>query len=150
MRFSFSNTDFDTIAHVLGTTAKHEGEMVRFDVIDPNSGRKLILEIHPALEMPSGLSKDGYNFIAVSAINSVMQLHNCTGMVASAEMGEVIFFAKQNGMTNGLVVERGAGCSLYANIEDRLLSTDFTQLPPEVMMCSVALSMTEDLFNDLP
>jgi hypothetical protein len=31
----------------------------------------------------------------------------------------------------------------------RLLSTDFTQLPPELIMSSVALSVTEDLFGDL-
>ena len=62
---------------------------------------------------------------------------------------EVIFFAKQGGKTCGLVVEREAGSSLYANVDDRLLSTDFTRLPPEMIMSSVALSMTDSLFNDL-
>lgn len=148
MSFVFSDSDFEKIAEVLGTEAKYEGNVVRFDLADAATKRKLIVEIYPTLEMPDHLAEENYNLISISAINSVLQLHNCTGMIASQEMGEVIFFAKQQGMTNGLVVERGAGCSLYANIEDRLLSTDFTRLPAEVMMCSVALSMTEDLFDD--
>jgi len=86
--------------------------------------------------------------ISTYAANSFLQLHGCTGFIASEELGEVIFFAKQRGSTNGLVIEREAGCSLYASVDDRLLSADFTQLPPEVMMSSVALSMTETLFND--
>jgi len=51
-------------------------------------------------------------------------------------------------VTNGLVIEREAACSLYANVANRLLSTDFTQLPSELVMSSVALSMSETLFND--
>ena len=39
---------------------------------------------------------------------------------------------------------------VYGNVDDRLLKTDFTQLPSEIMMSSVALSMTESLFGDLP
>ena len=83
------------------------------------------------------------------AASSFLQLQGCTGFIASQELGEVIFFARQGGVTNGLVVEREAGCSLYANVDDRLLSTDFTQLPPEMIMSSVALSMTESIFSDL-
>jgi len=61
----------------------------------------------------------------------------------------VIFVAKTGTAANGLVIEREAGCSLYANVDTRLFSTDFTQLPPELIMSSVALSVTEELFDDL-
>lgn len=69
--------------------------------------------------------------------------------MASQELGEVIFFGRQQGFGSGLVVEREVGCSLYANVHERLLSADFMQLPPEMVMSSVALSMSETLFNDL-
>jgi hypothetical protein len=68
-------------------------------------------------------------------------------MMASEELGEVIFFARQNDRVNGLVVERMAGCSLYANVSEKLLSADFTKLPGEIMMSAVALSMSEPLFE---
>ena len=82
-------------------------------------------------------------------MNSFLQLHGVTGILASAELGEVIFFARRTGTTSGLVVEKAAGCSLYANVNDQLLASDFTKLPAEVMMSAVALSMSETLFGDL-
>lgn len=144
MAFRFTPEDFEKIAQALGVSARTEGNMTRFELKDADTGRKLALEIHPDIQVPDA---DAMSLVSVYAANSFLQLQSCTGYVASEDLGEVIFFAKQNGTTNGLVVERGAGCSLYANVDDRLLSADFARLPSEVMMCSVALSMTEDLFS---
>lgn len=148
MPFSFSSDDFKRIAEVLGEPAIHDGSLVRFSLEDEETGRKLALEIHRDITLPPDLGESPATLVSVYATNSFLQLHGCTGYIASEELGEVIFFARQRGSTNGLVVERGAGCSLYASVDDRLLSADFTRLPPEVMMSSVALSMTETLFND--
>jgi len=146
MSFSFSTSDYSKIGQALGVEPKHEGQMVRFELKEPVSGRKLALEIQPEVAVPN---TENLTLVTVFASNAFLQLQGCTGFIASEELGEVIFFAKRSGATNGLVVEKGAGCSLYANVEDALLNADFTQLPAEVMMSSVALSMTEDLFNDL-
>jgi hypothetical protein len=149
MGFSFSEADFERIRSTLGAILKTERKLARFTLFDEDSGRKLELEIHTALGLPESMQDRPANLVSVYATNSFLQLHGCTGYIASEELGEVIFFGKQGGSTNGLVVERGAGTSLYANVDSRMLSTDFTQLPPEVMMSSVALSMTETLFNDM-
>lgn len=150
MAFSFSDSDLERIAAVLGVPARRDGAVVRYELQDETSGRSISLEITSALALPEGLLKDQPpNLVSVYAASSFLQLQGCTGFIASQELGEVIFFARRGGLTNGLVIEREAGCSLYANVDDRLLSTDFTQLPPELIMSSVALSMTETLFNDL-
>ena len=148
MPFAFSNDDLKRIAAVLGVPDIQDGELVRFGLEDDQSGRKLALEINRDISLPPEFGESPVTIVSVYAMNAFLQLHGCTGYIASEELGEVIFFARQRGSTNGLVVERGAGCSLYASVDDRLLSADFTQLPPEVMMSSVALSMTETLFND--
>lgn len=150
MAFSFSDADLERIASVLGVAPQTEGKLVRFDLTDETSGRQLTLEVLPQLQL-SGDTAEGQpsNLISVYAASSFLQLQGCTGYIASKELGEVIFFAKRDGTTNGLVIEREAGCSLYANVDNELLSTDFTQLPPELIMSSVALSMTESLFGDL-
>ena len=148
MPFVFSVDDLKRISSVLGVPEIHDGELVRFGLKDEQSGRKLALEISRDISLPPELGESPVTLVSVYATNAFLQLHGCTGYIASSELGEVIFFARQRGSTNGLVVERGAGCSLYASVDDRLLSADFTQLPPEVMMSSVALSMTETLFND--
>lgn len=150
MPFAFSDEDFDRIGTVLGVAPKHENQLVRYELEDASSGRRLSLEITREVELPDGVSEDlPGNLVSIYAASSFLQLHGCTGFIASQELGEVIFFARRGGVANGLVVERQAGCSLYANVDQRLLSADFTQLPPELVMSSVALSMTETLFDDL-
>lgn len=150
MAFSFSEADVNRIASVLDVTPKYDGALVRFELFDENSGRNLVLEILSDLELPENLAADQkVILVSVYAASSFLQLQGCTGYLASQELGEVIFFAKRGGVTSGLVIEREAGCSLFANVDDRLLSADFTQLPPEMVMSSVSLSMTESLFNDL-
>ena len=80
--------------------------------------------------------------------NSHLQLHNCTGFVISEELGEVTFVAEQSGTISGLVVEKGASCSLYAGLDRSLISSDFTKLGVEVMLSGVALSLAEDILGD--
>ena len=151
MPFTFSDDDFDRLAAAFGVEPKRDGPVVRFELRDEESGRRLVLEVQPTVALPSGLVGDGpTGLVSVYGMNAFLQLQGCTGYIASEEMGEAIFFARKHDTTNGLVVERGAGCSLYANVDDRLLKADFTQLPSEIMMSSVALSMSETLFDDLP
>lgn len=150
MSFSFSDENFDRIGKVLGAAPKREKSLVRYELADQASGRRLSLEITPSLALPEGVRDDQPgNLVSVYAASSFLQLQGCTGFIASQELGEVIFFARREGVTNGLVIEREAGSSLYANVDARLLSADFTQLPSELVMSSVALSMTETLFDDL-
>lgn len=150
MAFSFSEADIERIAAVLDTSPQHENGLVRFELHDEESGRRISVEIQTRLDLPQHLAQNGASsLISVYASSSFLQLQRCTGFIASEELGEVIFFARQGGATNGLVVEREAGCSLYANVDDRLLSADFAQLPSELIMSSVALSMTEDIFDSL-
>lgn len=149
MDSTFSDADIDRIAEVLGVPLKQEGEVFRFKLHDETSGRRITLEITRGLILPETVADEmPGNLVSIMAPCSLLQLQGCTGFIASQELGEVIFFARRAGVTNGLVVEREAGCSLYANFDQRLLSTDFTQLPPELIMSTVALSMTETLFND--
>jgi len=151
MDSTFTEADIKKIETVLDVESTREGTLIRFALRDEESGRKLALEIRDAIELPEQLSDRPGNLVSVYASNAFLQLHGCRGYIASEELGEVIFYAKDNGLTHGLVIERGAGCSLYSNVDDRLLSADFTQLPPEVMMSSVVLSMTGDdgWFDDL-
>lgn len=149
MPFSFSDADLARIGAVLGVEPRHEGDTARYELADPESGRRLTLQVRRALPVPAGLEDQPDNLLTVYAPSSFLQLPGCTGFIASEELGEVIFFAKRDATVNGLVVESAAGCSLYANVDERLLSTDFTKLPPELTMMSLALSLAESLFDHI-
>ena len=109
MPFEFSNDDLKRISSVLGVPDVHDQDLIRFSLEDKKSGRKLALEIHRGIILPPELGESPATLVSVYAANSFLQLHGCTGFIASEELGEVIFFARQRGSTNGLVVERGAG-----------------------------------------
>jgi hypothetical protein len=149
MSFSFTDADIERIETVLGVKAKTDASLARFELADKSSGRRITLEIHRDVKTKGLTSGGSTTLVSVYAASSFLQLQGCTGFWGSQDLGEVIFVARSGETANGLVVEREAGCSLYANVDTNLLSTDFTQLAPELIMSSLALSVTEDLFGDL-
>lgn len=138
-QFQFKEKDFLTISEVLRVKVQRHRNFYRYELFDRKSRRKLALEIYP--EMKYGRSRS--NLVSVYTINSHLQLHQCTGYLASELLGEVTFYSESNGKISGLIVEREAGCSLYANVDRSVLSGDFTRFGPEVMLSSIALSLTE-------
>lgn len=150
MDFAFKDEDYQLIADVLHAEARHDGNNVRFKLTDAESGRSIQLEISTQLSFPDSIKGEiPDNLVTVMTRSSLLQLQGCTGFITSAELGEVIFFARRGGITNGMVVERHAGCSLYANFDNHLLSSDLTAISPELVMSTVALSLTETFFDDL-
>ncbi len=139
MSFEFKPKDIESIGSVLQTKPVKQGNFYRFDLFDVKSKRKLAIEIYPSLK----IGKRKGNLISVYTINSHLQLHQCTGYLASDLLGEVTFYSEADGKLSGLIVEREAGCSLYANVDKSVLSGDFTRLGPEVMLSSIALSLAE-------
>jgi hypothetical protein len=143
----FSQQDIKKIATVLGVEAKLKGNNYRFVLENPEAGRRLSIEIYPEIALGKGGKKRG-NLISVYTPTSHLQLHFCTGFVVSKILGEVTFVAEHRGKISGLIIEKEAGCSLFANVDAEVLSGDFTNLGPEVMLTGIALSLTESLLPD--
>lgn len=141
MVHEFSIANLNLIGQTLGVEAKVNGNVYRFELQDEDKTRKLALEIIPDLII------DGHptNLISVYSHNTFLQLHNCVGFVSSDILNQVTFFGKTDNTTSGLIIEKEAGCSYYANVDDTILKGDFTKLPTELMMCSVALSLTDSI-----
>jgi hypothetical protein len=139
MIHDFTPENLEEISRVLGSNPKQTGKIYRFSLTDNEV--KLALEIH------LGLETDGIrtNIVSVYSHNVFLQLHNCTGFIASDTLQQITFFGKLGGQTTGLIIERSGAVNMYSNVSDTLLQADFTKLPPEIMMCSVALSLTESL-----
>lgn len=145
MIHQFTKENIEAIGKVLGSKPKPLGnDVFRFEVKNEEEPRKLALEIHLGLDV----NDEQMNMVSVYAYNTFLQLHNCTAFVASEMLQQVTFFGKSGSKTSGLIVERTAGCSLYANVENTILSGDFTQLPEDLMMCGIALSLTESMDDD--
>jgi len=141
MTNKFAKNDIKKISAILGVEPKFKGNNYRFVLENKEAGRKLSLEIYP--EIPIG--KKVGNLVSVYTRSTHLQLHFCTGYVTSEILQEVTFVGEWEGHLSGLTVEKEAACSLYANVDASLLSGDFTQLGPEVMLSGIALSLAEDV-----
>lgn len=145
MVHQFTKENIDAISDVLNTQAKPLGDDVyRLEVINEEENRKLALEIHLGLDVKG----EDMNMVSVYAQNTFLQLHNCTAFIASDMLKQVTFFGRIGERTSGLIIETGAGCSLYSNVSESILNSDFTQLPEDLMMCAIALSLTESVDLD--
>ncbi len=144
----FDDADFARIGAALGAEAHREGAMTWYVLEDKKTSDKLRLEIICGLSTPDSIRKEELNnLIRVITPYNRLQLQGCTGIIY-VEEGEVIFWARREGVSSGLAVDRKVYCTLYANVDNRLLSADFTKLSGELIMSSVMLSMAasaEDL-----
>ncbi len=141
---SFSEEDIKKISAVLEPEkSSFEKDHYRIKVSNTVEKRVLVLEIYPE----TLLGTDRGMLVVIYTGNSHLQLHNCSGYVISKELGEVTFITETEERLSGLVVERGASCSLYAGLDRDLISSDFTKLGVEVMLSGVALSLAENLFE---
>ncbi len=144
MPFTFKSADLKKIGKLLNTTPKNMGAHYRFEVAGKEPHRKLVLEVYPQIRIGDARG----NLISVYTETSHLQLHYCSGFVLSDMLGEVTFVGEHNGRLAGLIIEKEGGCSLYANVDRSLLSGDFTQLGPEVMLSGIALSLTDGILEE--
>ncbi|MBN2226378.1 MAG: hypothetical protein JW763_03340 [candidate division Zixibacteria bacterium] len=141
---NITDENIDRIAAILNAEKSiKEQDHYRLRIANPAEKRVLILEIYPEIMLGPARGM----LVVVYTGNSHLQLHNCTGFVISEELGEVTFVAEREKQLSGLVVERGASCSLYAALDRKLISSDFTKLGVEVMLSGVALSLAEDIIR---
>ena len=146
MIHQFTTENIINIGHVLGTSPKPLGDNVfRIEVVNVDENAKLALEIHHGLEA----NGKPMNLVSVYSHNTFIQLQNCTAFIASDILEQVTFFGKFAERTTGLIVDKAAGCSIYSNVDESIISRDFTALPEDLMMCGIALSLTEMMDDDL-
>ncbi len=139
-----TDSDITKVVEVLGAEKYTQfDDHYRIRLENTEERRLLTLEIYPKILLGD---KEGM-LVVVYTASAHLQLHNCSGYVLSEELGEVTFVAETNGTLSGIVVEQGAGCSLYAGMDRKLISSDFTQLGVEVMLSGVALSLAEDIID---
>ena len=144
MGASFTRDDAEQVGDVLcADTITSEADHFRLEVLNTEEKRRLVLQLYPQVD----LGRTRGMLVVVYTGNTHLQLHNCTGFVLSEELGEVTFVAETTERLSGLVVERGASCSLYAALNRDLISSDFTKLGVEVMLSGVALSLVEDILS---
>ncbi|MFC1529708.1 hypothetical protein ACFL6R_03220 [Gemmatimonadota bacterium] len=143
MQRTLTTEDIEQIADVLGTEAKFEADHWTLLLDSPEQQRHIRVELYPDIQ----IGKETGSLVSVYTHNSHLQLHFVSGYVVSTLLGEVTFIAERKGWVSGLTVEREAACSLYSNVDNSVLSGDFTRLGPEVMLSGIALCLTDGIMD---
>jgi hypothetical protein len=143
MKFKFTEKKITEIEKVLGAKFSKRSNQYRMLLENKELSRKLTLEIFLAIQMGT---KKGV-MVNVYTPSAHAQLHFCSGFVASDILGEVTFIGENSGRISGIIVEKDAAYSVYSNVDASLLSGDFTELGPEVMLSGMALSLAEHLLE---
>lgn len=83
--------------------------------------------------------------ISVYTNNTHLQLQSCASMIISEMLEEVIFISETPEQISGLIISKQGDCSLYSNVDKKLLSSDFSGLNSEKLLAAMALSITETI-----
>ncbi len=145
MDFQLSPENIEKIGNILGVEPKKYANYYRMELKGEDESHRISLEIYPNILIGK---KEGA-LITVYTPNANLQLQHCSGVVLSEVMEEVTFVGESGGKVNGLILEKSGSCSMYSNVDREMLSGDFTQLGPEVMLSGIALSLTEIMLPDL-
>ena len=144
MKFKIGDQQIKEIEKVLNCSFTKRGSQYRSVLYNEESERKLTLEIYPDM----AIGKKVGNLISVFTSSAHAQLHFCSGFVASEMLGEVTFIGEHNGHLSGIIIEKDAAFSIYSNVDNELLTEDFSKLGPEVMLSGIALSLAEHLLDE--
>jgi hypothetical protein len=147
MSTALTEADIKRLELLFGVKGRAMGNNVRFEIAARDGAgttvRRLVLEIYPSLT----IGKRKGSLVSVYTDAAHVQLHFCTGVIISEDLGEATFIGEYEGRLTGLIVEKAAGCSIFANVDRSILSGDFTRLAPEVMLSGVALSLAEPVLQ---
>ena len=144
MKYKIGEQQIKEIENVLNCSFTKRGNQFRSVLYNEENQRKLTLEIYPDI----AIGKKEGNLISVFTSSAHAQLHFCSGFVASEMLGEVTFIGEHKGHLSGIIIEKDAAFSIYSNVDNDLLTEDFTKLGPEVMLSGIALSLAEHLLDE--
>ena len=83
--------------------------------------------------------------ISVYTNNTHLQLQSCSSIVVSGMLEEVIFLSETAESLSGLIISKQGDCALYANVDKKVLRSDFSELNSEKLLAAIALSISETI-----
>jgi len=86
-----------------------------------------------------------FYLISVYTNNTHLQLQSCFNIIVSEMLEEMIFISEAESTVSGLIVSKQGDCALYANVDKKLLRSDFSELNSEKLLSAIALSISDTI-----
>ncbi|MDA0907816.1 MAG: rRNA maturation RNase YbeY [Bacteroidetes bacterium] len=137
----FDPSSVARIAATLGGECTDQGQGAwRLVLTSETQGRTIVVDCQFEVESEEVLGA----LVTVFAPGVVIQSHRCSQVMISEALQQVVLFDRAAGVVTATILEQPAGVTHYAGVSEALLRADFTSLPEELMMSSLALSMLDD------
>ena len=117
---------------------------VKFSVSDNTYSLKLQnSKNNSPISIEVDLENNEICLVSVYTNNCHLQLQNCSKLIISSMLEEIIFVSESGDHISGMIISKQGDCSLYSNVDKKVLSSDFSGLNSEKLLSAVALSVTE-------
>ena len=144
MSFSFSSEDINNISKILNQEPKLFEKAWSWTIINKETNQSLVFTLYNDIIL-DGDSKKG-NLISAQTQHGYFELHQCNKYMVF-EPDEIIFLQTMEDTISCIVIGKEATCSMFSNINRKILNADFTTLDPAVLLAAMQLSITEDIIN---
>lgn len=139
MEFTFTSADIEKISAIIGSTPTADDNSWMWRLANPQTRQAQTVTIHNNVTF--GRNGTG-SLVVVQTIHGYFELHACSGFVVF-EPDEVIFVSMKGDYLSSMVVGRQCTCSMFAPIHREILTMDFTELDPAILMSAMQLSLAE-------
>ena len=129
--------DFKKIEGLFSETFERNEDSYTINIRNEKINSNISIEILP--------DENSMLLISVYTNNTHLQLQSCTNIVVSEMLEEVIFLSETNESLSGLIISRQGDCALYANVDKKVLRSDFSELNSEKLLAAIALSISETI-----
>lgn len=141
MSFSFQASDIKNISKIFGSKPVELENHWTWTMANPETRQAQVVVINNSVKF--GKDHSG-SLVVVQTKHGYFELHDCTGFVVF-EPDEVIFVSATKNILSCMVVGSGCTCSMFSPIRREILTADFSELDPAILMSAMQLSLTESI-----
>ncbi|KXK02570.1 MAG: hypothetical protein OZ913_04135 [Ignavibacteriaceae bacterium] len=128
--------DIIAIKEFFGEEPVTESGSSSFNIKADNNKIKIHLEIFPD-------NQTGNYLISVYTNNCHLQLHDCTRVIQSDMLEELLFISEDDNKLSGLIISKNGDCAMYSDVLKKDINSDLAELSSEKLLAAVALSIAD-------
>lgn len=134
------NFDPGEITKFLESEPERSGNSWTWKLFDSGTRNFLFLSIYSNVDF-QGLDN---NLVSVQTNFGYFELHNFNSILF-LEPNEILFVQYDNEKINCLIVGKNCTCSLYSNINRKLVRSNIAELEPAFLLSALQLALLEEI-----
>ncbi len=144
MKCEFNKEAIDKISKTLGAEPEVNKNVWMWKLSNPENKQSLILTLNKDINFSRS---DKGCLISVQTLYGYYELHNPISYMIF-EPDEIIFLFSDEKTISSIIIGKQCTFSMYANISRNLISKDYKELDPAILLSVLQLSITESILSD--